>query len=106
VQFYNRMSGLVLPYLKNSPESLNRFPNGIHAPGFYHKDAGDTAPEWVPSVKIYSESTHNDVDYIICNNKATLLYLANLGCIEMNPWNSSVRKLDHPSYMIIDIDPS
>lgn len=104
--YYDAMSNYILPYLKNRPESLNRFPNGINGPGFYHKDAGDTAPDWVSSIELYSESTEKHIDYIICNDKATLLYLANLGCIEMNPWNSTTRKLDNPTYMIIDIDPS
>ncbi|MGC4231693.1 MAG: DNA ligase D [Niabella sp.] len=106
VDYYEKMHTYILPYLKNRPESLNRFPNGIKGSSFYHKDAGDTAPGWVESVEIYSESTQKNVDYIICNNKATLLYLANLGCIEMNPWNSTVNKMEYPTYMIIDIDPS
>ncbi|HMR82844.1 MAG TPA: DNA ligase D [Niabella sp.] len=106
VDYYEKMHTYILPYLKNRPESLNRFPNGIKGSSFYHKDAGDTAPGWVESVEIYSESTQKNVDYIICNDKATLLYLANLGCIEMNPWNSTVNKLEYPTYMIIDIDPS
>lgn len=106
VNYYEKMHPYILPYLKNRPESLNRFPNGIKGSSFYHKDAGDTAPDWVESVEIYSESTQKNVDYIICNDKATLLYLANLGCIEMNAWNSTVNKLEYPTYMIIDIDPS
>lgn len=105
IAYYDQMSKFILPYLKNRPESLNRFPNGIKGSSFYHKDAGDSAPEWVESVKVYSESTDKQIDYILCNCKAALLYLANLGCIEMNPWNSTVKKQDHPSYLIIDIDP-
>ncbi|HMI78687.1 MAG TPA: hypothetical protein VK484_07830, partial [Ferruginibacter sp.] len=61
---------------------------------------------YVKSIPLYSESTKKDVDYIICNNKATLAYLNNLGCIELNPWNSTTKALDKPDYMIIDIDPS
>ncbi len=105
ITYYDQMSKFVLPYLKDRPESLNRFPNGIKGPSFYHKDAGDSAPDWVNSVEVYSESNNKNIDYIVCNDKATLLYLANLGCIEMNPWNSTVKKQDHPSYLIIDIDP-
>ncbi|WP_327138745.1 DNA polymerase domain-containing protein [Niabella yanshanensis] len=78
----------------------------MKGPSFYHKDAGDSAPDWVSSVEVYSESNNKNIDYIVCNDKATLLYLANLGCIEMNPWNSTVKKQEHPSYLIIDIDPS
>lgn len=106
INYYDTMSRHILPYLKNRAESLNRFPNGIKGSSFYHKDAGDTAPDWVSSVEIFSESNQKKIDYIVCNNKATLLYLANLGCIEMNPWNSTVQQLEKPTYMIIDIDPS
>ena len=58
------------------------------------------------SNSLFSESANKDIDYIICNDKPTLLYLNNLGCIELNPWNSRLGKLDNPDYLIIDIDPS
>ncbi len=106
IDYYQSMADHILPYLKDRPESLKRNPNGIMDKGFYHKDAGEDAPEFVKSIPLYSESTKKDVDYIICNNKATLAYLNNLGCIELNPWNSTIRSLDKPDYMIIDIDPS
>lgn len=106
IDYYEKMADYILPYLNGRPESLNRFPNGINGSSFYQKDAGDAAPDWVTSVKVFSESNQKDIDYIVCNNKATLLYLANLGCIEMNPWNSTTKNLEHPTYMIIDIDPS
>ena len=106
LQYYNSISKYVLPYLKDRPQSLKRNPNGISDKGFFHKDAGDKAPEWVDHVKLYSESAKKDVDYIVCNNKATLFYLNNLGCIEINPWNSRLNHLDHPDYLVIDIDPA
>lgn len=106
IDYYESMANYILPYLKNRPESLNRFPNGIEGDSFYHKDAGDTAPDWVKTIPLFSESTQKEIDYIICNDKATLLYLANLGCIEMNPWNSVIKKIDNPDYLIIDVDPS
>ena len=100
------MADLIIPYLKDRPESLFRTPNGINQKGFFHKDAGDEAPPWVKHIPLYSDSVKKEVDYILCNDKATLLYLANLGCIEINPWHSRVKTLDNPDYMIIDIDPS
>jgi bifunctional non-homologous end joining protein LigD len=106
INYYNTIYKYILPYLKDRPESLNRTPNGISAKGFYQKDAGGQAPDWVKSVKLYSESTDKDIDYIICNDKATLLYLNNLGCIELNPWNSRLGSLEYPDYMVIDLDPS
>lgn len=106
ISHYNKISGYILPYLVNRPQSLKRNPGGIEDKGFYHKDAGDKAPYWVKSIEIYSESGNKTIDYILCNDKATLLYLANLGCIELNPWNSRIQHPDNPDYLIMDIDPS
>jgi bifunctional non-homologous end joining protein LigD len=106
VDYYNSISKYILPYLKGRPQSLKRNPNGITDAGFFQKDAGDEAPPWVKSKKIFSESTNKDVDYILCDNKQTLIYMANLGCIEINPWHSTIKNLDKPDYLIIDIDPS
>jgi bifunctional non-homologous end joining protein LigD len=106
INYYNTMYKYILPYLKDRPESLNRTPNGITNKGFYHKDAGGQAPDWVQSIKLYSESAKKDIDYIICNDRLTLLYLNNLGCIEINPWNSKLGSLENPDYMVIDLDPS
>lgn len=106
VKYYQSVYEYIIPYLKDRPESLKRNPNGIEDNGFFHKDAGEGAPDWVKSIPLYSDSANKDIDYILCNDKATLMYLNNLGCIEINPWNSRTKKLDHPDYMIIDIDPS
>ncbi len=106
IDYYERMADVILPYLKDRPESLFRMPNGINQKGFFQKDAGDEAPSWVSHIELFSESTNKDIDYILCNDKPTLLYLANLGCIEINPWHSRVKSLDNPDYLIIDIDPS
>jgi bifunctional non-homologous end joining protein LigD len=106
IQYYHTIHKFILPYLKDRPQSLKRNPNGINNKGFFHKDAGTNAPSWVDHIKILAESTAQEVDYILCNNEATLLYLNNLGCIELNPWNSRTTKLDYPDYMVMDIDPS
>jgi len=106
IRYYSAISKYILPYLKNRPQSLRRNPNGIRDAGFFHKDAGRDTPEWVDTVTIKSESAGKNIEYILCNNKATLLYLNNLGCIELNPWNSRISKPDHPDYMVMDIDPS
>lgn len=106
IDYYQEVSDHLLPYLKNRPQSLNRHPNGIDATGFYQKDAGENVPEWIKTFGIYAESSDRMVDYIICNNKATLAYLNNLGCIELNPWHSVISKPDNPDYLIIDLDPS
>jgi bifunctional non-homologous end joining protein LigD len=106
IEYYQEVADYILPFLKDRPQSLKRNPNGILDKGFFHKDAGDEAPEWVKSIDIYAESAKKEIDYIICNDRQTLAYLNNLGCIELNPWNSRTKWLDKPDYLIIDIDPS
>ena len=106
INYYQQMADYILPYLKGRPQSLLRMPNGINAKGFFHKDAGADAPSFVKTKKLFSESTNKHVNYIICDNKATLAYLNNLGSIEINPWHSTIEALDNPDYLIIDIDPS
>ncbi|HEX7902704.1 MAG TPA: DNA ligase D [Chitinophagaceae bacterium] len=106
IDYYDKMSPFILPHLKDRPLSLKRNPNGIRDEGFYHKDAGENAPAFVKVFPVESESSNKTIDYIVCNNKATLLYLANLGCIEINPWNSTTQYPDKPTWLVIDIDPA
>lgn len=106
IDYYREISNYILPYLKNRPESLNRHPNGISKPGFYQKDMDvHQLPDWVRTEKIYSKSNEEYLDYLVCDNEATLIYMANLGCIEINPWHSTVDNTDMPDYMIMDLDP-
>jgi len=106
VKYYDDVAEIILPYLWDRPQSMNRFPNGINAPGFYQKDVDvDKSPAWIKTQSIFSESTKENVDYLLCNNKETLLYMANLGCIEINPWNSRIKKIENPDWLVIDLDP-
>lgn len=105
--YYERMAKVLLPHLKDRPQSLYRTPNGINEKGFFQKDAGGNAPSWVKAVKIASDSrVGDDIDYILCNDIGTLLYLANLGCIELNPWTSRKQHLLKPDHIVMDLDPS
>lgn len=106
IHYYQAIAAYILPYLKNRPLSLHRLPGGITESGFYQKDAGENNPEWIKTHAVYSESTNKYIDYIICNDKATLAYLNNLGCIDLNPWNSTIVQPDKPDYMVLDLDPS
>lgn len=106
IQFYQSISKYILPHLKNRPQSMNRFPNGIDGLSFYQKDAAEEIPSWIETEKVFSESTEKDINYIVCNNKATMAYLNNLGCIEFNVWTSQIQTLDKPDYLVLDLDPS
>lgn len=105
IDYYQKIAPYILPYLKDRPESLNRHPNGIAGKNFFQKDVGEMPPGWVKIEKIHSESNNKKINYLVCQNKATLVYMANLGCIEINPWNSRIGRLQHPDFMIIDLDP-
>ncbi|KEY19513.1 DNA ligase D [Kaistella antarctica] len=106
VQYYQSVAKYILPHLKKRPQSLNRFPNGIDGLSFYHKDAGSDAPDWIEKVSVFSESNEKDIEYLICNTADDLAYLNNLGCIDLNPWNSTVKDLTKPTWLALDLDPS
>jgi bifunctional non-homologous end joining protein LigD len=92
IEYYNRVSDYVLYYLKDRPLSLSRYPEGITGKHFFHKKWGDKEkPEFVNTVQVYSKSTGNINDHLVCNNKDALLWIANLGCIEMHPWHSRIK---------------
>ncbi len=105
IEYYRSVAKYILPYLKGRPESLNRHPNGIDGESFYQKDIKDLPPDWVKTEMIYSEHNEKDINYLVCNDEATLVYLANLGCIEINPWFSRIENLDNPDYLVLDLDP-
>ena len=109
INYYQNISKYILPYLKDRPQSLNRHPNGIKGQSFYQKDMDvEQIPNWVKTVRMdskYSKSNAEGIDYMICNDVATLVYMANLGCIEINPWHSTYRNPENPTYLMLDLDP-
>ncbi|HLT08594.1 MAG TPA: DNA ligase D [Cyclobacteriaceae bacterium] len=106
IDYYLNIAEVILPYLKDRPQNLHRYPEGIHKDSFYQKDTAGIFPHWVDTVNVYSKSNDRDIEYMLCQHEATLLYMANLGCIEINPWNSRKDALEYPDYAILDIDPS
>jgi len=105
IDYYGKVSEWILPYLKARPQSLNRHPDGITGESFFQKNLVRTPPPWVKTVKVASESGDKDIRYLVCENRDTLLYEANLGCIEINVWSSSIPHLDAPDYIVLDFDP-
>ncbi|MFI5452933.1 DNA ligase D [Pedobacter sp. UC225_61] len=102
--YYYQVADFMLPYLKDRPQSLNRFPGGIHGQSFYQKDVKGKAPEWAKTFP-YSTSDGEEKEYLVGDDVATLLWMASLGCIEINPWFSRVQSPDNPDYCVIDLDP-
>ena len=105
INYYLRIAPYMLPYMMDRPQSLNRHPNGIDGPNFYQKDQKGKLPGWMITHKDFSESTNKTVEYLVCNNTATLVYMANLGCIEMHPWHARRQSWQQPDWCLIDLDP-
>ena len=105
LNYYYQVAPYILPYLKNRPQSMNRHPNGIEGESFYFKDVTGKAPDWIETFKYKSDADNRTRQYLVAKDEASLLYMASLGCIEMNPWSSTVKKEDYPDWCIIDLDP-
>jgi bifunctional non-homologous end joining protein LigD len=105
LNYYDAVAGLLLPYLRDRPLSLKRYPDGITGQYFFQKDTHDRVPSWVRVEPIYSEHKKAPTRWVLADNRATLLYLTNLGCIDQNPWMSRVGSLECPDFMLIDLDP-
>jgi bifunctional non-homologous end joining protein LigD len=105
LEYYYQMADFIMPYMKDRPQSLNRFPNGINGESFYHKNMGGKVEKWLSTFRRFSESTTEPKDFLICTNTASLIYMANLGCIEMNPWHSRTQSPLYPDWTVIDLDP-
>ncbi len=104
VSYYERIAPLMLPYLKNRPLTLHRFPSGIQESGFYQKNASDYFPDFIKTVQIETEEGTNT--QIICNDVKTLVYLANQGTVAFHIWLSKKDKLRQPDKVVFDLDPS
>lgn len=102
--YYENMAEYVLPYIKDRPLSLNRMPNGIKGESFFQKN-NPHLPDWVPHTDIFSDSNNGNLRWIVGGDLETLLYIVQLGSIEINPWNSRAQKIDYPDWVVIDLDP-
>ena len=102
--YYNAVAPFMIPYLLDRPMSLNRFPGGIHGESFYQKNVKETAPSWARTMP-HTNEKGEEKSYLLGSDRATLLWMASLGCIEMNPWFSRAASPDNPDYCVIDLDP-
>jgi bifunctional non-homologous end joining protein LigD len=104
LNYYYQVAEYILPYLKDRPQTLNRFPNGIKGMSFYQKDIKDKSPEWMDSFP-YVTSDGEHKEFAVACHEDSLLWMASLGCIEINPWFSRIQSPDNPDYCVIDLDP-
>lgn len=104
IKYYESVAEYMLPYLKDRPCSMLRMPNGITGESFFQKN-NEHLPDWVPSTDIFSESNNANLHWIVGGELQTLLYMVQLGCVEINPWNSRIGHLENPDWIVIDLDP-
>ncbi|HEX8132183.1 MAG TPA: non-homologous end-joining DNA ligase [Actinomycetes bacterium] len=105
VGYYQDVAEVMVPHLRARPCNLQRFPNGIAAPGFFQQDASDHFPDWLRRVTVPRLGRGGTVDHVVCDDAATLVYLANQGTVTFHPWTSRVDHLDRPDLVIFDLDP-
>ena len=106
IRYYYDVADFILPYLKDRPLIMKRYPTGIRGQ-FFHQHDVDEVPEYVRTIALEAENEQglHEVDYIVCDNLPTHLYLANLGAIERHPFHSRIEKLDFPDWFVFDLDP-
>src|SRR5690606_5265555 len=90
IKYYDEIADYILPYLIDRPQSLRRTPDGVKSDGFFQKNVAGMVPKWIKTRKIKSDSAKESVEWLLCQDRETLLFLANYGCIELNPWSSRV----------------
>lgn len=105
INYYYQVAPYMLPYMKDRPQTLIRYPNGVDGKSFYQKDVTGKVPGWIKQFP-YSSEAGGDRNFLVCDNEASLLLIASMGGIEMHPWSSRVQTPDHPDWCIIDLDPT
>ena len=104
--YYYRMADYILPFLRDRALVLRRYPDGIKGQAFFQKDLREGVPEWFTTVPLDSEKRGEEIHYATANDRASLLFLTGLGCMDHNPWSSRCTDLEHPDYFFFDLDPS
>lgn len=103
--YYDAIAPWILPYLKDRPVMLTRFPDGIHGKSFFQKDAPSWTPSWVRTELMWNEDSGRQIHHFVIDDRETLLYVANLGAIPLHLWSSRVGTLEQPDWSILDLDP-
>ncbi len=105
IDYYRAIAPWMLPYLKDRPVMITRYPDGIEGNSFYQKDAPSWAPKWIRTEKIYSEDSHREIGYFVLDSPEALAYIANMGTIPIHIWSSRIPHLERPDWLLFDIDP-
>ena len=105
IDFYRSVAPTMLPYMRDRPVVMTRYPDGIHGKSFYQKDAPEWVPGWLRTERVWSEDTQREIDYFVCDDAESLAFLANMGTIPMHIWSSRATDLAKPDWCILDLDP-
>jgi bifunctional non-homologous end joining protein LigD len=105
IDYYTRIAPAVLPHLRNRTLTLKRYPNGVEEEYFYEKQSPKHRPAWVPTQSVWSEGNHRNIDYTLCNDLPTLVWLANLADLELHTNLSLATDVTRPTMMVYDLDP-
>jgi bifunctional non-homologous end joining protein LigD len=105
IEYYRSISAWILPYLIDRPVVLTRYPDGIAGKSFFQKDAPGFVPEWIRTTRMWSEQAEREIDYFVCEDESSLLYLINLGTIPLHVWASRTTSIDRPDWCVLDLDP-
>jgi bifunctional non-homologous end joining protein LigD len=105
LEYYRAVSPWLLVYLRNRPVVMTRYPDGITGKSFFQKDAPGFRPDWIRTERMWSEDTQREIDYFVCDDEASLLYVINLGTIPLHLWASRAPTLERPDWCVLDLDP-
>ncbi len=105
IEYYRRITPWMVPYLRDRPLVMTRFPDGIHGKSFFQKDAPGFAPDWIRTETMWSDDSERELSYFVADNEESLLYIVNLGTIPIHVWASRVATLEQPDWCILDLDP-
>ena len=105
IEYYRAVSRWLLAYLRNRPVVMTRYPDGINGKSFFQKDAPGFRPDWIRTERMWSEDTQREIDYFVCDDEASLLYVVNLGTIPLHLWASRAPTLERPDWCVLDLDP-
>ena len=105
IRYYDAIAPVMLPYLRDRPIVLTRYPDGIAGKSFFQKDAPEFAPDWMRTERVYSKDTDRDIDYFVLDDAEMLRYVANMGTIPIHAWNARAPTLERPDWLVLDLDP-
>lgn len=105
IDYYERIGDRIIPHVKDRPLVVQRFPHGIHEQGFYQKQVDGYYPDWIKTVRVDLVTADRTQELVVCDRKATLMYLADQACITFHPWLSRTDNVGDPDSVVIDLDP-